>query len=205
VALFLNDICLLTVKGRCYGQRIILTQPYRVSTVGAPGENANVQLGYLAAGWNSVDPTSPFVHYMGCLSGDYQSLSIKTQVIHPVRLAYREDVQVSLGMGGAGTVANDSAAVTLRTDLAGRKEIATKHVGPIPDDFSINGVLTEVAKTRLVAFGSAIRQTITSATSVIKFTPIIFHRADKTWTDITGYVIGEQGRVQRRRTVGLGE
>lgn len=203
--LFLNDIVLLTIKGRCFSQRILFTQTYRVAVTGGPGESANLQLGYLSAAWDHALVGGIFGKYALCLSTDYQSLETRTQVIAPVRLAYRSDVNVGLGMFGAGTVANDSAALTMRTEAAGRKEVATKHIGPIPDGASGNGVLELDYRANLVAFGSALRSDITDAGTGVSFKPVIYHPGAGDWSDITSFVIGEQSRVQRRRTVGLGE
>lgn len=205
MALFLNDKVLVTIKGRCYGQRILLTNTYRVAQTGAPLESANLQLGQLneqianAAGGSVLDA------YRACLQGDYLSLEVISQVIAPVRTAYRSDIHTRLGQGGPGTVANDSAAVTLRTARAGRNQRSTKHIGPVPDGVSQSGLLMLPFKALLSTLGQSLATPIQIVANGLTFTTIVYHRGSNTYDDVEGWIVGDQSRVQRRRTVGVGE
>ena len=203
--LFLGDIVQTTVVGRCYSQRILLSLMWRVSQAGPPEESVNVQLGQLFDAIKVGGTHDKMTAYLDCLQTDYQMLGLRNQVVRPVRTAYRFDESVHLGTGGAGTVANDSAALTLRTAVAGRNQVATKHIGPIADGSSLDGRLTLAFRAKVATLGALLTQEVQIAVGGLTFTPVIFHRSTNTFNVIETYVVGEQSRVQRRRTVGLGE
>lgn len=203
--LFVGDIVLATIKGRCYGQRILFTQTLRVHTAGDPGQSANFQLGLFAAEIGTGGPTDWLTAYRACLQADYTMLELRTQVVAPIRTAYRSDIFTGIGTGGVGTVANDAAAVTLRTENAGRNQVANKHLGPIPDSVSVQGELTNAYKIILAAFAVKLTQDVVVGAGPLTLRPVIFHRLTNTYNDVAGYAIGDQSRVQRRRTVRFGE
>lgn len=202
--LFVGDIVQALVIGRCYNQRILLSQTFRVTQAGPPEQTAALQLQQLNSALAAPGDDNFRARYLDCLSTDYTMLAIRSQTIHPVRVAYVQTAAVHLGAGGVGTVANDSAALTLRTATAGRDQVATKHIGPIPDDASVSGVLTVSMQERLNLLGSVMTVPIQIAPAGLTFTPVIFHKATGTHNTITTHIVGEQSRVQRRRTVGLG-
>jgi hypothetical protein len=106
----------------------------------------------------------------------------------------------------AATVANDSAAITLRTALSGRNQVGTKHIGPVPDAASANGVLTGAYLMLLDALAQKLIQSATPAgwgDTIIS--PVVADLKFGSNELVNSYIIGEQSRVQRRRTVGLGE
>jgi hypothetical protein len=205
MALFLADKVLVTIKGRCYGQRILLTNMYRVSQTGAPLESANLQLGQLNDQVANKPGGSLLDAYRACLQGDYLTLEVISQVIAPVRIAYRSDVFTRPGLAGAGTVANDSGAVTLRTAKAGRNQRSTKHIGPVPDGVSQNGLLMIPFKGLLSALGESLSAPIQIVANGLTFTSIVYHKSTSTSDDVVNWIVGDQSRVQRRRTVGVGE
>jgi len=205
MAAIAGDKALVSFMGRCFGQRIILTLWYRYQgdTLGTSRTQDMLDLiaELLPAGTVDVQ-----TDYMKVLGGDFKLEEVRAQFIAPTRYAY---VAVAtpgvIGLGGAATVANDSAALTLRSELGGRDQTATKHVGPIPDNFSDEGLLTPAATTKLTALAVKLTTQVTLGAGPEKWIPIIYHKATQTSTSVIAARIGAQSRVQRRRTVGLGE
>lgn len=202
---FVGDIVKLSIVGRCYSQRIMLTNTYRVSQAGTPGTSVKQNLSSFIGAVDVAGAADIMTPYLDCLQGDYQSLSIRAQVIYPTRLAYVELESVHLGQGGEGSVANDSACLTLRTDGSGRNQIANKHIGPVPDVVSISGVLTPAFRAKLSTLGGAMTASFQPGGAGAVYTPVIFHKLNATSDNVTAWIVSEQSRVQRRRTVGLGE
>lgn len=205
MGVLLNDKVLVTFKGRSYGQRILLTLWYECIRAAPGGESLNLsmqKLRSLIKAGGAFDIETP---YMKVLGNDYTLLEIKTQVIAPTRAIYFTQAITNVGNGGDQSVANDSAALTLRCDLAGRKFVGTKHIGPVPDGASVSGLLTVGYKADLSNLGDALVLPLTPLAPDAQYRPILFHRADLTSSPVTSFAIGDQSRVQRRRTVGLGE
>lgn len=207
MALQVDDVIRVDYRGTCYGQRIILTTGYRVTVNFTAGGSVSADLGLILntialGGVNDV-PT----FYLQCLQNAYTLEEVRAQVVFPIRSAYRSVFYAAdnAGSGGVGTVANDSAAITLRGPLAGRKNVSTKHIGPVPDSVSANGLLTNPYKVKLQALINALGTTMTPAGNPGRCLPVIINKFAASTVQWTDARIGAQSRVQRRRTVGLGE
>lgn len=205
--LALNDVLLVSLRGRCFGQDIILSHTYFVTT---PPAGAPTTMDSLLATVNevlNVAPASLANTYRACLPTSYQLLETRAQRISPVRSAYRSQATVN-AFGthvDPATVANDSAAITMRTDFPGRDQVGTKHIGPIPDAVSVAGLLIAGYKATLQSLATALLTPIVLPAGGGTLTPCVFNQPTNTVTAVTASAIGEQSRVQRRRTVGLGK
>lgn len=191
--------------GRCYSQRIMLTTMWRVAQAAAPGETYALNMTQLIDSLDVGGANSIVTPYLALLQEDYTLIRITAQAIHPVRLAYVAKEVARPGNGGAGSVANDSACLTLRTANAGRSQVANKHIGPVPDGVSLAGRLDVAYKALVATLGSAMTATIQPDPLGAIYQPVIFHRASELHDGVTGFIVGDQSRVQRRRTVGVGE
>lgn len=205
MALELNDVVLVSFRGLCFGQRIILTHTYRIDAVNDPGQTVVQDLTDIltaidVGGGDAVVPS-----YLACLPPQYQLTQLRAQRIYPIRSAYVPITKALAGTHEApATVANDAAAITLRTDYAGRNQIATKHIGPIPDDASSAGLLIAGYKTLLSTLATKLLLTIDFGAAG-QATPGIYHRSTNGFDAVESYILGDQSRTQRRRTVGVGE
>lgn len=205
MSLGVNDIISVDYKGRCFGQRIILTTKY-IKSAGPEilpnADEVNLLIDDLIVG-GGVDVLTD---YMACLAPEYALEEIRAQRIYIARDAYVQRLVATPGThASSATVANDSACITLRTDQAGRNDISNKHIGPIPDAVSVAGLLTAGYRTLLANLATKL------------LTPAVIGTGE-TWrpivtgphpvylaTLLTTAIVGVQSRVQRRRTVGLGE
>lgn len=202
-----GDVVHVAWRGQCFGQRIILDQNYKIlgdfpladsffqdalkiANLLLPGGAINVLTAYLAA-----------------LPPQYTIDEIRIQKVSPApRTAY-----FSVGLGGApgthadaATVANDAACITMRTQKAGRNQVANVHIGPVPDAVSAAGLLINAYKVILTALGTKLVTSGVPVGSGSIIAPTILHKAGGDDL-IQQFLIGPQSRVQRRRTVGVGE
>jgi len=207
MGLLAGDLIRIDYRGLCYGQRIILTTSYEVTV---PFDNVPTVFTDLAVILDQVaigGALGVSEAYLACLQNAYTMTETRAQRIYPVRSAYRSVRYAAdnAGSAGAGTVANDSAAITLRGANAGRKNVATKHIGPIPDSASALGLLTNAYKVILQAFIAKITIGINMVGTAGRLEPRILNKPLGQKQPIVNAIIGDQSRVQRRRTVGLGE
>lgn len=207
MALVLDDLVRVDYRGQCYGQRIILTTCYRVTTAFTAGGTVNADLALILNAVGIGGTGLQAESYMACLQNAYSLLEIRAQLVNPTRSAYRSIFYTEENTGGAGvgTVANDSAAVTFRGPLAKRSNVATKHIGPVPDSASANGLLTNAYKSLLNTFIDKMNDNVSPISNPGVLTPVIQTAAAPFYANIIDARIGDQSRVQRRRTVGLGE
>lgn len=207
MAINFGDQVMVSMWGRCFGQRIILTHTY-VCTTPVP-----IQQPYVDEMIDILDAVSPLggsnwmTPYLACLPTSYTLTEVRAQLFERARFAYVARALSSPGTHASpATVANDSAALTFRTEMAGRKQVATKHIGPVPDAVSALGLLLVPYKNLLTTLGQTMLQSITTATTGNLYEPCISHKVpDGSYDLMKDIRIGEQSRVQRRRTVGLGE
>ncbi len=206
MALAVNDIILTTIRGTCFGQRIIFTMTWFVSEA-FESDTTRLDLLRIAEVIAAPVPAALLTKYLACLPADYTANEIRVQRLRPTRSAY--SVLSLAGRFGThaevATVANDSAALTLRTPFAGRDQVATKHIGPIPDAVSSEGLLTDGYKAILNTLGQELSEPVIPVLPGGEITPCIFNRNANAAVEVVQFAIGDQSRVQRRRTVGLGE
>lgn len=202
-----NDVVQVTWIGSCFQQRILLTHTFVIlgdyNAATSVTQDLNDILNNIRIG-GAFDKTTS---YLACLPPQYALDAMRAQRIRAVRSSYVQQV-VAAAPGtwaGAATVANDSAAITLRTANAGRNQRATKHIGPVADNMSAAGLLVVAAAPPLTSLGNALIQAFAPVGSGSVVTPVIFHRASNTWDVTDRFILGDQSRTQRRRTVGLGE
>lgn len=205
MGVFVGDKVQVQFVARCYSHRILLTHWYRVEQASPPANTVAQDMTALIGAITGAAPTTIEQPYMNCLSGDYSLLAVRAQVIKPVRLAYTEIPRVVSGLGGVSNLSNVSGCLTLRTLNAGRNQVANKHIGPLPDAASLSGRLTVAFKADMDALGDALKATIQPVPGGATYAPIIYHRATDSWDAIVAHVVGDSTRVQRRRTVGVGE
>jgi len=146
--------------------------------------------------------------YLACLPPQYTLLRWTAQKIAPVRYAYQYLTRDAAGTHASGTeTANQAAVITLRTKLAGRKDISNKHIGPIPQAATVqaDGLIVAAYKTLLNNLGIAMVQQISTPGTDTVFLPCVRHNdPPNSLTVLFQAAVGETVNVMRRRTVGRG-
>lgn len=151
-----GDTIRVTLAGTCFQQRILCDLSYEV-TVGNAVLATPVVLSELINQISAAGPNSIWAEYRACLPPQWLSSEIRAQVILPQRSAF-----VSIGFNAfpglnvnPTTSATRQAAITRRTNIAGRNQTSTLKVGPAPDAGFSNGLVTAAYEPVLSAFGGA--------------------------------------------------
>lgn len=198
----------VNADGTLFGQQVLLTTHWKVQVVSPTivfqDDDLFTQLNtefQAFDGW--------LKQYTGVTSQSLISIKQVSQVLYPGRFIRRENTLLV----DTGEVAEDSLppnvshAITLRTDVAGRDQMGTKHVGAVPPSFTEGGYLTEEGLSALQGLATALvkNYTVTVDGSTVTVAPIIYRRSDVVNSPfITNFIIGDTTRVERRRTVRLG-
>jgi hypothetical protein len=207
VALNDGDLLLVQLRGFCFGQRIILARYLKVvgpfPAVNSWITDANLILTAISPGGVN-DWVTP---YLACLPPQYNLTEARVQRIKPTRTAYQPNAFVGFPgtNAGAATVANDAAAITFRTSNAGRSQVGTCHIGPMPDAASAAGLIVNAMKALLGALATRLSTSFTPPMSGSLLVPVLWNRKLNTTEFIQSFLLGDASRVQRRRTVGVGE
>jgi hypothetical protein len=202
-----NDVVQVQWRGLCFGQRIIMNQHYHVTgdfpLLDSFFQDAQRIINAVRIG----GVINVEAAYLACLPPEYRLFDVNVQRIRAARSAYFGESS-AVGFPGtnadSATVANDSACITLRTQQAGRKQVANMHIGPVPDAVSVAGLLTAAYKVTLSALGTKLVVSGVPVGSGSLISPTIMHVAGGDDL-VQQFHIGPQSRVQRRRTVGVGE
>jgi len=208
MAIAVGDVLQANWVGSCFGQRIMMTHHYAVTTtdLGVPELDAQTALGIELTGGGGGDLVETV--YRACLPPDYSLSYVGVQRVSGVRT---REVKVTRSQAGtnANTAyqANVHAGLTFTTNLAGRKQVATKKIGPIAQHISLydDGVITPTLSALLAALAAAMKTVASTVAPNIDFTPVIYHRVGTPNYDfITGSIIQDTIRVKTRRTVRVG-
>lgn len=204
-----NDLFRVAAVGEAFNQRIILTHAYAVQTVsGAPSE-ATVS-GFLldqlrAGGGGDLFETL----YLACLPPQYTLLYWQVQKVAPTRFRYYKFTRTQAGThAAAARTANQAAVITFGTLLGGRSQVSNKHIGPIPEgvNVQVDGLVASAYKDKLSPLASGMLQSVGTFGDPANLVPCIPHRTPAgSYTLMFNNIVQSTIRVQRRRTVGLGE
>lgn len=202
-----GDTLKLTLRGTCFNQAIYLDLTYRC-TVGSAVATITALQEFASA----IGPGGPVGNqiadsYLACLPPQYLGMTIDAQVLSPIRSAYATVIfAAAVGTNaGAATVACDSASVYRRTDRAGRNQISTLKIGPMPDAASAAGLITPAMTALLSTFGSRTLLPQIMPASTNQYVPCILSKTGAaSGRDLTTFRVGPESRVMRRRVVGRG-
>jgi len=209
MALLVNgDILSLSIQGTIFGQRTLFTQTFSVQ-----GVDAAIDVTTFLAAWldniKSGAPDPIMDHYAAVLSETWVAQKMVAQKVNNPRSVAVEIVQTTPGERPLTTVGYCTAAVTSRTDLGGRDQIATHHIGPIAPGDVVNGLITNDLKT---AFEPLLEDMLEATGPAgypdVSLNPCIWHRSlpgPTVFSDlVTATILQDQARTQRTRRVGHG-
>jgi len=204
-----GDIIRVAAVGECFGQRIMLTQNYGVQQITGPQPELDVVnelMNEIRAGGGGDLYESL---YLACLPVDYELLYWQIQKTNPVRYAYVRTNRNTPGThAGACEETNLAAVITMSTLLAGRDQVANKHIGPLPGGATVrvDGELAIAYKNLLDTLGTALASIVLLPVTGVTLAPCIPHAAPLgTYTTIHDNTTQDTIRVMRRRTVRVGE
>lgn len=211
-AVSVSDIFSVTLVGSVYGQRVMLTNNYKVYQANGGPNVLDLQDLILSAvnlgGANDLVTT-----YLNCIANPYISEEIWCQRIFPVRS--RKSVATMLGIAGIGPTrfTHVAAPLTLYTELAGRGQVSNKHIGPLltsDDGLILDGMLTQLYKDKFSALGDALTEDMPLLAGETILVPCIVHRTAKPYvitgaTEVIGHFTKGAVSSQRTRVVGRGE
>lgn len=206
--LVVGDIVEVSFIGTAFEQLILNILHYRV-TVQAPGTTtvqgdlANIALSFAVGGDNDLASLM-----VPLLSTNYGMDFVKAQAVFPVRYASVQVASVIQGTGGTGARTNDAGVITKRTQLSGRDQVGSIHLGPLPDDLVNSGQVTNDWLTAANTLGDAMLLVV-SPTGGPTMEPVLWHRtvpaSGQYSTRITNTIAQDTVRTMRRRTVRLGQ
>jgi hypothetical protein len=207
MALLVGDIVFMAFEGQCFGQTVLFTQYYRCSGVGGAQTSLTQDFTEMFNLINGGGPEDLTTAYKDLFSNEYVLEAVRLQRIKPVRSAFnRFAINAGNGTfdGQTGTAAN-SVGVTFRTELAGRDQVSTKKLGPVPEEAQLSGLLTDAYKAEVKVFADAVMLDIVLLAAQVTLIPVIFHPTTGLADDFATYEIQDEVRTMSRRVVGRGE
>lgn len=207
MALMANDILHFSFRGNCFGQRIMLTQWYRASGIGNPSTTLQADFAEWRGLIDGVAVNDLTSQYLALFGSAYELNELRFQRIRPTRSAYSSFVPTATAGtfdGETGTAAN-SAAITYRTALAGRSQVSTKKIGPLPEDASVSGLIADTYAELLSLFAVNLQSDIALPVAGVTLTPGIYHPNDFSFTPYASFILQDTSRTMSRRVVGRGE
>lgn len=205
-----GDIYVITSRGSAFGQTVLGTYHYSITTItGTPTELqvATEFLTQVRGGPGGVGQLENTLLPM--MPPDYTLNEWWAQKIEPVRFRKAIYGRNVVGTHASSTEANNQAAVLTRVcEFAGRPFVGGLHVGPIPQAATVqdNGLVAAAYNTLLqnhaVKVVLPINGTIAATFTAV---PILYHRTTHNGTPITAAFPQSSLRVMRRRTLFLGK
>lgn len=198
----------LSLVGRHAGQRTLTVLHYKTrSIVGVMDFNARVadlQTGIMGLG-GLVEA------YLNCCSEEYEMEATRWQVLSPNRFAYHLfPLTGAVGaIAGAALPPNDGGVLVKRNDATGRRNRGIVHMPALPVAWADEGFLTSAAITAYQQLGDelVIPLDLPQSPDPTAFAdPVIFNRTVPALSPPYLSAIPQNtARVNRRRTVGVGE
>lgn len=208
-ALLDGDLVMLSISGTCFGQRIVFTHSMQVINPDESNDYLEVMTNILSGLLEGA--TKPITaKYLACVSSDYTATAIRAQRIWPTRNAFVEIPVEYPGTSSAANAANLMAALTLRTDKAGRNQVSTRKIGPIGFEDAEEGLITSNFKSRMQTLADELISNQEVANIGLGLEPVVIHRDAETHVitgsdGFTNWTVQDQVRTMSRRTVGRGE
>jgi len=204
-----NDaIVEVSFVGRHAGQRTLNLLHYKAKNIVGPIDFtslvADLQAGIMGLG-GLVEA------YSNCISMDWRLEGVRWQVITPNRFAFHW-FPLADNPGGievASLPPNDGGVIIKRNDLTGRRNRGIVHMPGMPGTWVVDGLLTSAAINAYQQFGDEMIVPLVVPQSPDpsgSLEPVIFNKGNPTFSPVfTSATPQSTARVNRRRTVGVGE
>lgn len=205
-----GDIYIITSRGSAFGQTILGTYFYSITTItGTPTELqvATEFLTQVRGGPGGVGQLENTL--LPLMPPDFTLNEWWAQKIAPFRVRKAIVGRNVPGTHAAGTEANNQSAVITRVcEFAGRPFVGGLHVGPIPQAATVqeNGLVAAAYNTLLQNHAAKmVLNIVGSIAATFTAIPVLYHRATNNATGITSAFPQSTLRVMRRRTLFKGE
>jgi len=207
MALSNNDVLVVSLSGEYAAQKILFSRTYQCVGASPAGntlfDDYNDIINTMSIGGLS-DIITP---YLFCLPPEYTLKEIIVQKIWPVRMAYTSGpINLPGTNGNSANVGFETAAITLRGIAGTRHNVGTMKLGPIPDNVSSGGLLTNAYRTLIVqVLADQLLLGVQPATWGTSFlNPVLFDKQTGNTISIADNIVQTQTRTMRRRVVGRG-
>lgn len=208
-------VAMVSFLGDLHGQRVITTWHYMIDVATVGTQDGQALAGAMRTFF--IGAGKLYQRYLAVMPAEWVAEFMDIQWIAPTRFRKDSFVRTDIGGGGSTTTANLACAITLQGDQANRRSQAVKHIPGVGGADATAGLLN----APYLVLAEALRQEASNDILVTGTTlhPIIYGRAipaDPTAvppvagqvekrTLISSGFVNTKVRVQRRRTVGLGE
>lgn len=204
-----NSVFLVSYETTFASQRYLFTQTFRIVNSDSDQTPAldtfDLVQHFIGTGANDL-----LTRYRACLASNAIVIGCTVQGIYPIRF-----VRSSATLNLVGTQSNQAntgniaGVVTLRTHLAGRSQVANKHVGPAAVDMFEAGAAVAAERTALLNLGNRITENIvvdlSTAGQEISYIGCIYHKASQTNDLVVTAVASDRAGTMRRRTLRVGQ
>lgn len=203
----LNDVIQVSYYSEWQSQRIMLITNWKVNDLADPGDYL-ADMTSIANHFANPAAGFPLALYLPLLGADVVVKTVRAQRVYAPRSGFVEVIAEEAGTAESDAVTgNVAAAVTRKTDGAGRSQLSISHIGPIPISGYDNGVLTAPFKASLEAWAVEwLTEQAIAGGSGMELLPVVFHANDvvPSADPLINYIVNPYVRTMRRRTVGLG-
>lgn len=209
MALAINDIYSVQLRGDLLGQQIITSLHYATTVVGtAPSEGA-----YLADLADTIEASGALVplvdKYIAGAAQNYTLQTIRTQRVYPTRTVYVEAISATPGgiVEDANT-SNIAASILKKTLLFGREGIGRMQYAPVPPSKMLHGEVTAAyASTELLDIANAMIMGITTTAFASTLVPCLYtpNQPPPKFAQLFSAQVKLSLRTMHRRTLRVGE
>jgi len=208
MAVAVDDIIQISIRGGLFSQRILTVLHYRITVAGSGSTDDNIQnIATDFAGGATAQQVMD--NYMAAVAAQLVITEVRAQRVYPVRTVYKP-----VAVSRSGSQANDctlsdiAMSIAKRTNRPGRHGIGRWQVAGLPFDAYVAGQLTDAYRT---GAGSDLAQAMlvpwtTVTGTAISLTPTLYN-PDVTphFSDLVSASPEDTVRTMHRRTVRVGE
>lgn len=191
------------LEGKLYAQQVMNVLHYKLVSSSETMEGRDV-INSAHADFNGV--TGLFQRWAECMSEDCINLKVFYQWIHPSRFSYIEKAMTATEglVEELACSPQVTSELVKRSDLTGRHQRGSLHVPALPITWEEGGLLTDLARSNLQAFGNK-TAFVVDPDEGWTLQPIIYDRVTPNNSPIiTNVILKPEARALVRRTVGRG-
>jgi len=208
MAVAVNDIFQVTLRGDLLSQEILSVLHYRVNILGTASTEATF-LADLADTLNASGAGCPLVDkYIAAAGNNYTLQAVRAQRVYPARTVYVEAVSGTPGgQAGACLTANNAASIFKRTNTPGRMGVGRLQYGLVPGLKYTGGTIENVYKTGpLLDVASAVIFTFVTTLFTTEMRPCLYNpnAVGPKFSDLFVTGVEDTARTMHRRTLRVG-
>lgn len=185
-----GDVYRVSIVGTHFGEQIVNTLYYQISTVGTGDERSALATGLAAAGI----PGS----YGNAVSSDYAGVAVNVQAVKPVGPTLVVGPLITAGTGPTPSFPSQVSAIMVRkTALGGKGNRGRLFMPAVPTTFFTANVITTAGTAAYQALRNSLLNNVTG--SGWTFIPVHFRKKILTAIIITTFSITSNPKTRRSR------